>query len=74
MDMVKEEVEVLRKKTDEELMKIFANQLFGSFPYMVRINALEVVMKEREIEPADMTIIMPFKTRDGIKEIRIDEC
>ena len=74
MDMVKEEIEILREKTDEELMKIFANQLLGLFPYMVRVQALKVVMKEREIEPTDMTIIMPFKTRDGIKEVRIGEC
>ena len=73
MDMVAEEVKILREKTDEELMKTFTEQLIGLFPSMVRVQALEVVMKEREIEANDMTIIMPFKTRDGIKEIRINE-
>ena len=70
-DMIKKEIERLKEKTDEEIMKIFSNEMF--FPSMVHGQALEVVMKEREIEPADMTIVMSFKTRDGIKEIKIQE-
>lgn len=73
-NMIEEEVEILRKKTDDEIMKLFAKHLFGNFPFMVRVDALKIVMKEREIESTYMTVIVAFKTHDGIKEIRINEC
>ena len=69
-----EEIEILRGKSNEDLMKMFATQLFTNFTSTSLVQALGVVMEERKIDPGDMIIIMPFTTPNGIREIRISEC
>lgn len=68
MDMVKEETERLREKTDEEIIDLYASQLITNFPFTVVLRALKVVMEERDLKLENISYILSFKKGDMIIE------
>lgn len=67
--LVDEEVKRLKTKTDDEIMKIYANQLMGGYPQMVVVDALGLVIKERNIEPGNMVVAFNYKDSEGNEKI-----
>ena len=73
MDLVTEEVEILREKTDEEIMIKASQQLTSSFPATITMRALKVVMEERGIELYNKNITITFKVRGQLMQISSKE-
>lgn len=71
MGMIKEEMERLREKTDDEIMVKVSKQLTSLFPTSITMRALKKVMEERGIELCEKNIIMTFKVRGQMMQISL---
>lgn len=63
--MIQKEVKRLEKKSDKEIMEAYFEQLISRFPLVIKIDALEDVMKERGITPGDRVVNLAFLLKDG---------
>lgn len=73
MDMITEEMERLREKTDDEIMVKVSQQLTSLFPASITMRALKRIMEERDIELCDKKITMTFKVRGQMMQISSKE-
>lgn len=48
--MVKEEVKILNKLSDEEIAKEYAKMSLSPYPMMIRVDALNIIMAERRFK------------------------
>lgn len=62
---VMEEVKRLREKSDEEIMRVYANQLLGRFPSTIVVDAIGKIMKERKIEAKELMVSLNFVDSNG---------
>lgn len=63
--LVNEEVERLELLSDIEIMNVYVKQLTSRFPMMITVKALEIIMKEKNITPTDMTMVFNFLDSAG---------
>ena len=62
-----------RDKTDDELMARYIRHVLSPFPFMVEVEALHNVFKERNIVPKGMGVSFIFDHNGTEKVINIEE-
>jgi hypothetical protein len=63
--LVAEEIERLDRKTDEEIMTIYANQMLGKFPSMIVVDALGHIMEQRKLIPSELRLSLEYINFNG---------
>ena len=67
--LVDEELQKLKNKSDEELMSIYAAQAMSGSPSTVVIQAVGIVMADRNLQPGNMVIAFNYKDSAGAEKV-----
>lgn len=60
-----EEVKKIEHKTDDELMKMYFQQVTKRNPSMIAVRSLETIFKNRKLVPKDLNMFFNYVDKDG---------